>query len=455
MKVKMILPALKEAIDPDFRPIKYSLFPPLGLAQLAAWFPHSDEVEIVDEHVERSSIEDSPDLVVIQAYVTSARRSYQIADSYRKRGIHVCIGGLHPTSLPEEAALHADTVFTGPSEDSWPRFLDDFRDGKPAPRYDSRQRTLDGVPPPRYDLLKRRLYLCPNTLVVSRGCPFHCDFCYKDSFFGEGDSFYTLRVDEALARISALPGRHLFFLDDNIFADPVFSAGLFEGMKGMNRLWQGAGTVGTVLANPELVAKAAESGLKSLFIGFETLKPENLASVNKGHNLRVDYAKAVSVLHSHGIMINASFVFGFDGDDPGVFDRTVRWAIENGIETATFHILTPYPATRLHRKLRAEKRIISEDWDLYDTRHAVFRPALMSPEELEKGYRKAYSDFYEWGSIFRSARTKQGIFEKIRHIAYCGAWKKSEPFWSQVIRSGRLHDLIPYLERVLKGSPGL
>src|SRR5215210_7783641 len=159
MKVKMILPALTEAKSPFFRPIKYSLFPPLGLATLAGYLDEDDEVTLQDEHVETLDLSDEPDLVVIQVYITSAYRAYELADHYRRKGAHIALGGLHVTSLPEEAAAHADTVFTGPGEDTWPRFLADYRRGQAARRYDSTVRTLAGVPAIRRDLIKRNLYL--------------------------------------------------------------------------------------------------------------------------------------------------------------------------------------------------------------------------------------------------------------------------------------------------------
>ena len=177
MKVKMILPALQEAESPYWRPIKYSLFPPLGLATLAAYFCDDDEVEIVDQHVEKLTLDDEPDLVCIQVYVTNAYRAYRIADHYRQKGVYVAMGGLHVTSLPDEAALHADTILLGPGEEAFPRFVNDLREGHPQKRYVARWRSIENIPPVRRDLIKREKYFVPNSLVVSRGCPHHCDFC--------------------------------------------------------------------------------------------------------------------------------------------------------------------------------------------------------------------------------------------------------------------------------------
>ncbi len=450
MRVKFILPALTEATSPYFRPIKYSLFPPLGLATLAAFLDLNDEASLQDEHVEALDFGDRPDLVVIQVYITSAYRAYQIADHYRARGACVVLGGLHVTSLPEEAAQHADSIFLGPGEDTWPVFLDDFRRGCPNRVYRSVNRTLERLPPIRRDLINRRLYLVPNSIVVSRGCPHSCDFCYKEAFFQGGKSFYTQTVDAALAEIERLPGRHLYFLDDHLFGNVPFASALFDGMRGMNRLWQAAGTVASVL-RPGLLEKAVDAGLRSLFVGFETLNAENLREQRKTQNLGRDYGAAVSRLHDLGVMVNGSFVFGMDGDDAGIFARTVDWAIENGIETSTFHILTPYPGTALHERLREQRRILHCNWDLYDTRHAVYRPARMSPETLEEGYRWAYREFYRWRSIFRGAATKESVTGALRHVAYAGGWKKMEPLWDWIIRSKRVANLRPMLEAVLTG----
>lgn len=450
MQVKMILPALTEAKSPFFRPVKYSLFPPLGLATLSAYLNDNDDITIQDEHVETLYLDDEPDLVIIQVYITSAYRAYELADHYRAKGAHVALGGLHVTSLPEEATRHADTIFLGPGEDTWPQFLADFRAGNPGRVYQSTQRTLLGVPSIRRDLIKSHLYLVPNSIVVSRGCPHKCDFCYKVAFFKGGKGFYTQAVDDALAEIDRLPGQHLYFLDDHLFGNVRFATELFEGMKGMGRLWQAAGTVQSIL-RPGLLEKAVEAGLRSLFVGFETLNPTSLLAQQKYQNLNRDYNAAIRRLHDLGVMVNGSFVFGMDEDDPTVFDRTVDWAISQGIETATFHILTPYPDTELYKRMSAQNRLLHSNWDLYDTRHVVYQPRGMTAQQLEDGYWQAYRNFYKWDSIFRGASTKDTLRKRLRHVAYAGGWKKFEPMWDWVIRAKRVGHMLPALESILEG----
>ena len=449
VRVKFILPALTEATSPYWRPIKYSLFPPLGLATLAAYLGPDDEARIVDEHVIPLSGDDEPDLVVIQIYITNAKRAYRLADHYRAKGVFVALGGLHVTSLPDEAAPHADAIFLGPGEQTFPQFLQDFRARRPARVYRSTAgRTLDRLPPVRRDLIDRRRYLVPNSIVVTRGCPQHCDFCYKDAFFAGGKSFYTQRVDDALAEIERLPGRHLYFLDDHLLGDRRFGEALFEGMRGMGRLFQGAATVDSILRG-DLIERAAAAGLRSLFVGFETLSPANLAGSNKRQNLGRDYAAVTERLHGLGVMINGSFVFGMDDDDGDVFRRTVDWAIAHGITTATFHIQTPYPGTRLFARTAAAGRILTRDWDLYDTRHVVYQPARLTSEALESGYDWAYREFYRWSSIAQASLSHGSIKHQAKHFFYAAGWKKFEPLWDVVIRAKQLRAMTPVLEGVL------
>lgn len=447
-RVKLILPALTEATSPFWRPIKYSLFPPLGLATLAAHIDSDVEISIQDEHVESLDLEDDPDLVVIQVYITNAYRAYAIADHYRARGAYVALGGLHVTSLPDEAAPHADTIFLGPGDQTFPEFLRDLRQGNPRGRYVSSIRSLDGIPPIRRDLIQRRRYLVPNSIVVTRGCPHHCTFCYKDAFFEGGRSFYTQPVDDALSEIDRLPGRHLYFLDDHLLGHPHFARSLFRGMRGMGRIFQAAATVDSILRD-DLIEEAAAAGLRSLFVGFETLSSAGLSGAGKRQNLGRSYSAVVQRLESLGVMINGSFVFGLDGDDEDVFARTVDWAVESGITTATFHVLTPYPGTALYSEMAARDRIVTRNWDLYDTRHVVYRPMGLSPQRLRRGYEEAYESFYRWRSIYRAASVHATTRHRLKHLSYGVGWKKFERAWDAVIRIQQLAQMRPALEAVL------
>jgi radical SAM superfamily enzyme YgiQ (UPF0313 family) len=448
MKIKMILPALMEAKGPFWRPIKYSLFPPLGLATLAAYCSPNDEITLHDEHVEELNIDDEPDIVVIQVYITNAFRAYKIADHYRTKRVHVCLGGLHVTSLPEEALQHADTIFIGPGEESWPRFLNDFRNKVVNRIYNSTERTLNKIPPVRRDLVKRNLYLVPNSIVVSRGCPHHCSFCYKDAFFEGGKTFYTQQVDDALKEIERLPGRHLYFLDDHLLGNQKFASSLFEGMKGMNRVFQGASTIDAILRG-DLIERAAEAGLRSVFVGFETLSNNNLVQSNKKQNIGKDYEEAIRRLHSLGIMINGSFVFGLDDDDKDVFKRTVDWAVKNSLTTSTFHILTPYPGTGLYTQMENQGRILHKNWNKYDTRQVVYKTIGLNSNELKTGYDWAYRSFYSWKNIAKASWRHDNAKHIIKHFAYAGGWKKFEPLWNFMIKTKGLNKMLPLLESIL------
>lgn len=447
-RVKLILPALTEATSPYWRPIKYSLFPPLGLATLAAYLDPDLEITLQDEHVERLELDDHPDLVIIQVYITNAYRAYELADHYRARGAYVALGGLHVTSLPDEAAQHADTIFLGPGEHTFPQFLLDLAAGTPQRRYFSPVRTLEALPPIRRDLIQRHRYLVPNSIVVSRGCPHHCTFCYKDGFFAGGRSFYTQLVDDALAEIARLPGRHLYFLDDHLFGNPHFARALFRGMRGMNRIFQGAATVDSILRD-DIVEEAAAAGLRSLSVGFETLSDDGLKGAHKRQNLGRDYRAVVRRLDDLGIMINGSFVFGLDGDDRDVFARTVDWAVQSGITTATFHILTPYPGTALFAEMEAQDRVATRNWDLYDTRNVVYRPRGLTADELKRGYDWSYAAFYRWSSIFSAASAHESIKHRLKHFFYSAGWKKFERAWDFVIRVKQLSQMRPLLEAIL------
>jgi radical SAM superfamily enzyme YgiQ (UPF0313 family) len=227
-----------------------------------------------------------------------------------------------------------------------------------------------------------------------------------------------------------------------------FAEDLFNGMRGMNRVFQSAASVDSILRG-NLIEKAAAAGLRSLFVGFETFSPDNLKQSNKKQNLHQDYKRAVNRLHSLGIMINGSFVFGLDSDDRDVFKRTVEWGIENAITTSTYHILTPYPGTKLYADMKNEGRIETDNWDLYDTRHVVYKTKNLPATELKEGYHWAYREFYTWSNIARASAGHKSLKHMIKHFLYAGGWKKFEPLWNLVIKTRNLNSMLPLLESIL------
>lgn len=449
MKIKFILPPLTESKSPFWRPIKYSLFPPLGLAYLAAYCAFEDEISIEDGHVEPINLSDKPDLVAIQVYITNAYKAYEIAETYRRRGVYVVLGGLHVTSLPKEAAQYGDTVILGLGECAFPAFLKDFKEGKAKKFYYEPGVDFKKVPYPRRDLFSREKYLVPNSMVFSRGCPNRCDFCYVSAFYKGKRSYYRYEADRIIEEIKGLKGKHLYFLDDNIFADPLLAREIFTRMKGMGKLFQGAVTVDGILES-DLIEVARDAGFRSAFIGFESISEGALKSVGKRKGDTRRYKEAIARLDDLGIMINGSFIFGSDDDESDVFEKTVNWAVNEGITTATFHILTPYPGTSIYERMEKDGRITSRNWEEYDTRHLVFSHPNMSKTEMEKGYLFAYKSFYTWKNIFRAASHHKTLRMRVKHLIYSGAWKKLEWLWSIVIQNELLYMARRVLERTLK-----
>jgi len=301
------------------------------------------------------------------------------------------------------------------------------------------------APLPRRDLMNQRGYLIRHTMVTSRGCPHSCDFCYKSSFWGP--TYYEQRPMAEIERELAMVDDGLvFFLDDNLLANRRHARAMFEVLRGSGIVWQASASL-DVIRDPGYLEEAYEAGCRSLFVGFESISAENMRGNNKKVNVMTDYAGACRRFHDAGIMINGSFVFGFDHDGPDVFERTAEFAIENKILTATFHILTPLPGTRSFERLESQGRILHRDWDYYDTDHAVFRPLRMSPEELEAGHKEAYRLFGTYGSIFRRST---GLPGALKRLAYNIAWSKVDPLWVAIIRLGLMPGATRIFNRVLR-----
>jgi radical SAM superfamily enzyme YgiQ (UPF0313 family) len=396
MKITLVAPRCSRRPMDSLWKVRMS--PPLGLLTIGALTPPGHEVTLADENVERCRFNDSPDLVGITVKADTFYRACEIAALYRSRGARVVMGGIHPTVCPDECAPHTDAVVVGEAELLWPRAIADALQGRLQARY-----VNDGpvdialAPVPRWELLRPGRYLFTNTLCAGRGCPWRCDFCYNSS--PNLDARFRMKpVVNILAEIKSLGIRHVMFIDDNFIGDPKRAWELVSAMRPLRLTWHAAVSA-DIHRHPALLDAMAESGCRTLFIGFETVNPRNLADCHKGQNRTEAYDCTIAMIHERGMMVNASVVFGFDNDGPEVFDDTVDWLERNHVSTMTAHILTPYPGTRLYRQFEEQGRITDRDLRHYNTSHVVFRPAGMSAEDLAGGYRRAYERFYSWSSI--------------------------------------------------------
>jgi len=383
------------------------LAPPLVLPLLAGLTPPEVEVRLLDENVEPIDTDATADWVAITCMTASAPRAYALADAFRQRGIPVVMGGIHPTVMPEEAALHADAVVIGEAEPVWGQVLADLSSGKLKPRYESAQYSdLVGLPHPRRDLLRVERYLTTNIVQTGRGCPNACAFCTVSAVFGRHCRFRP--VPEVIEEVRTLRG-WVGFVDDNIAASRPRAKELFEALIPLHIRWVGQGDL-AMAKDPELLSLAARSGCQAMFIGLESLSPEVLRAAGKAPNLGLDMGEAVTAFHKAGIEIIGSFVLGLDGDDAGSFARTVEFAERHKLVAAQFAVLTPFPGTAVHRQMESEGRILDHDWSRYTMSNVVFRPQQMTDLELQQGQAYAYRCFYSIPSIVRRSLTVRGHF---------------------------------------------
>ena len=362
-------------------------FPILGLTLLASLFPKTYEVKIINEAIDDVDFDAELDLVGITGLTCVIKRTYTLADRFREKGVKVILGGVHPSLLPEEAKEHADSVFIGEAEGVLDQLLKDFEAGELKPFYKNREWSdLRGMPLPRRDLLDKHYSPFFKAIETTRGCPNRCEFCSVPTINGKRYRIRPLEeVDQELSSIIRKKGEYLFLTDDNVTAREDYALGLFEIFKRHQVKWMGFTTI-RIAMNEGLLKKAQESGCVSLFIGFESLLQENLDSVSKRFVPTKELSNLLKVIQSHGIGIHGSFIFGFDGDDPGIFKKTVEFVQKNNIELPTFSILTPFPGTPLQKRLEEERRIFDRDWSHYDMSHVVFRPKKMTVQELQEGY---------------------------------------------------------------------
>ena len=424
--------------DPNASFGKHVLTPTLALTSFAATTPGHWEVQYWDENLldGRPPFAPMPEVVGITVHLTFANRAFELAKWYRSRGSKVVLGGLHVLSCPEECAPHADALALGDGVQLWPSILADVEHGCLQSRYTATYESdyrLD--PSPRRSLLPRKSFLTTTSLIATRGCHNRCGFCYLAT---DGLRMpYRMRDPSQIAAEFAGDGQpYGVFIDNNLGSNRAYLGALCEALRPLNKIWSAAVSI-DVTDDPALIRLMALGGCTGVFVGFESLTDENLADARKKTPKAADYARRVRMLHENGIQVNGSFVLGFDHDGKDVFSRTADWIEENRLECATFHILTPYPATPLFRQMEAEGRLLHRDWSLYDTAHAVFRPRHMSPEELEYGYAWMYQRLFLHASIWRRRPTDWRAVAPYLAMSYL--YKRSNRFWRLLIQHHLVH----------------
>ncbi|MDX2179976.1 MAG: radical SAM protein [Bryobacteraceae bacterium] len=421
--------------DPNASFGKHVLTPTLAMTSFAATTPAHWRIEYWDENLlkGRPPADPMPGVVGISVHLTFARRAFELARWYRERGSIVVMGGLHVLSCPEECAPHADALALGDGVQLWPRILADIEAGQLRTRYTATyENAYSDDPAPRRSLLPRERFLTTTSLVATRGCHNRCGFCYLAT---DGLRMpYRMRRPQQIVDEFVADGQpYAVFVDNNLGSNREYLRELCRALRPIEKVWSAAVSI-DVTDDPTIVREMALAGCTGVFVGFESLTDENLTEARKKTPKAADYARRVRLLHDHGIQVNGSFVLGFDHDRKDVFARTAEWVEENRLECATFHILTPYPATPLFRQMESEGRLLHRNWDLYDTAHAVFRPKRMSPEELEEGYEWVYRRLFSHASIWR--RRPEDWRAVAPYLAMSYLYKRSNRFWHILIRNG-------------------
>lgn len=376
-------------------------YAPLTLTTLAALIPEDVEHEVViyDETAGKIPLDIDADLIGITCITGTAPRCYAYADYFRKKGIVVAMGGVHPSMLPEEAAQHADVVFTGFSEQTFPQFIHDFVKGSYQKFYhQNADYTIEGKPHPRRELLNSKRYITTKTVEAIRGCCHTCSFCAYPAAFGK--PVHKRPVKEVVAEIEALDTKHVLFPDVNLITDRAYALELFNALIPLKIIWLGLVT-SSVGIDDEIMTVFRKSGCKGLLIGFESITQESQQYIHKGVNKVNSYVSLMERLHDNGILVQGCFAFGGDEEDESVFDRTVEMIIKAKIDLPRYSILTPFPQTQYYAQLEKEGRIIERNWAMYDVQHCVFQPKQMTKEQLEEGTDRAWRATYKTSNIMK------------------------------------------------------
>lgn len=416
---------------------KHVLTPTLALTSIAAATPEDWEVTYWDENLLQGPppTDPLPEVVGISVHLTFAQRAYALAAWFKAQGCTVILGGLHALSCPDEVQEHADAIAIGNGVPLWPRMLRDHARGQLQRRYQAEYLDYAADPAPRRSILPRWGFLTGASLIATQGCHNRCDFCYLAT--GDTRIKYQMRAPEQVAaEFEATGAPYAVFVDNNLGSNRRYLRALCQALAPLRRIWSAAVTL-DITNEPDLVREMALAGCTGVFIGFESLTDGNLQRAGKRSPRADDYARRIELFHRNGIQVNGSFVLGFDEDGPECFAQLADWIEEQRLESATFHILTPYPGTPLFRRMEAEGRLLHTDWSRYDTAHCVFQPARMTPEQLEQGYAWIYRRLFSLTSIWRR-RPRQAAAVPA-YLAMAILYKKSNWLWKVLIRRRWVH----------------
>ena len=416
MKVELITPES----EPSRLLRKWRLiqFPQLTMPLLASHTPPGVDLHHTDELVEAVDLDRDADLVAITCNTPSANHVYRLAAAQRAHGRRVVLGGPHVTALPDEALRHADAIVIGEGEAVWPHVVRDFDRGNWRSIYRGRPADLRSMPAPRWDLIRGRRYGCAVT-IATRGCVHQCGYCSIPFLYGRGQR--RRPVDEVAREVAIMPGKAAVFWDDYLMADRDYALALCRAIAPHRKWWTTQTTI-RLGFDDALMQEASVSGCKAVFVGLETISQQSLDSQGKRFNQVRHYERAVANLHRHGIAIQAGTMFGLDGDDPDIFERTLRYYRDIGIDSATVGIVVPMPGTPFFARMQREGRLLTTDWDRYNGKvDAVFRPARMSARELEHGVAWFASHFYSAACILDRLllKSRVGLWWNIpRNLGY-------------------------------------
>lgn len=374
---------------------------PVVFAILRGLTPADIECVLYDERVEELPLEDDTDLVAITVETFTARRAYQIASHYARRGVPVVLGGYHPTFCVEEALRYANTVVVGDAETVWPQLLRDASDGWLQRVYRGMLGSLENLRVDR-SIYAGKKYGPVTLLQYGRGCKYACDFCSIHSFYG--NSLRWRSLDGVVEEIAQSRRRFVFLTDDNLFNDRQKVSELLSAIRPLGIRWACQTSV-DIAADRALVQEMAASGCLSVMIGFESLDRDNLQQMRKSWQRRYgNFDELIKVFRDYGIMVYGGFVLGYDHDTTDAFSATLDFAVRNKLFLANFNPLTPTPGTRLYDRLRSEDRLLRDPWWLhpeYRYGDGLFQPAQMTPEELMHGCYWARTQFNSISSIVR------------------------------------------------------